>query len=153
MESIREGIERFLNQELELYGDDLVMERPAQIEPAEPWKMSRSLDELYHQIKDCTKCPLGKTRQHFVFGEGNPKADILLVGEAPGADEDRVGKPFVGAAGQLLTKILAAIELKREEVYICNILKCRPPHNRDPLPEEIEKCEPYLQKQIELISP
>ncbi|KXK03179.1 MAG: Bacteriophage-type DNA polymerase [Chlorobi bacterium OLB4] len=89
----------------------------------------------------------------FVFGSGNPNADIVVVGEAPGADEDEQGLPFVGRAGQLLTKILASIELERDQVYICNILKCRPPGNRNPEIDEIESCEPYLKKQIELINP
>jgi DNA polymerase len=88
-----------------------------------------------------------------VFGVGNPKADLVLVGEAPGADEDAQGEPFVGRAGQLLNKILESVGLKREEVYICNILKCRPPGNRNPMPDEIEKCLPYLKLQIELINP
>jgi DNA polymerase len=88
-----------------------------------------------------------------VFGVGNPNADLVLVGEAPGADEDQQGEPFVGRAGQLLNKILEAINFKRDEVFICNILKCRPPNNRDPLPEEVASCEPYLWKQLELIRP
>jgi DNA polymerase len=96
---------------------------------------------------------LGATRTNFVFGSGNPEADIMVVGEAPGADEDAQGLPFVGRAGQLLTKILESIELPREEVYICNIMKCRPPNNRKPLVQETDECEPYLWKQIELIKP
>jgi uracil-DNA glycosylase family 4 len=88
-----------------------------------------------------------------VFGEGNPRADLLFVGEAPGADEDAQGRPFVGEAGQLLTKIITAMGFRREDVYICNILKCRPPGNRDPLPDEIAACEPFLIRQIEAIGP
>ena len=99
------------------------------------------------------KCALGKTRTKFVFGVGNPNADLMVIGEAPGADEDAQGVPFVGRAGQLLTKILEAIQFKREDVYIANILKCRPPENRKPNPEEVEECEPYLWKQIDLIKP
>lgn len=121
--------------------------------PNEPWTAARSLDELNSSICDCTKCSLGHTRTKFVFGVGNPNADIVIVGEAPGADEDLQGEPFVGRAGQLLNKILEAIHFKREEVYICNILKCRPPNNRDPLPEEVDSCEPHLWKQIELLKP
>lgn len=121
--------------------------------PSEPWVSSSTLDELNGQICECLKCSLGKTRTNFVFGVGNPHADIVVVGEAPGADEDAQGEPFVGRAGQLLNKILEAIQFKREEVYICNILKCRPPNNRDPLPEEIDCCEPYLWKQMEIIKP
>lgn len=121
--------------------------------PDEPWVSATTLDDLDGQICECLKCPLGKTRTNFVFGVGNPKADIVVIGEAPGADEDEQGEPFVGRAGQLLNKILDAIQFKREEVYICNILKCRPPNNREPLPEEIELCEPYLWKQMEIIKP
>lgn len=119
----------------------------------EEWMDASSLDTLHERICTCMKCPLGKTRTKFVFGVGNPNADIMLIGEAPGADEDRQGEPFVGRAGQLLNKILEAVGLKREEVYICNILKCRPPGNRDPQPLEVEQCEPYLHKQIELVKP
>jgi uracil-DNA glycosylase family 4 len=125
----------------------------AQSYPSEPWTSSPSIDELNQHICECLKCPLGSTRIKFVFGVGSPHADIVVVGEAPGADEDAKGEPFVGRAGQLLNKILEAIQFKREEVFICNILKCRPPNNRDPLPEEIESCEPYLWKQLELIKP
>jgi DNA polymerase len=119
----------------------------------EDWEFSESLDELYSKIKDCQKCPLWKTRTNFVFGVGNPNAEVVVVGEAPGADEDIQGEPFVGRAGQLLNKILAATGFKREEVYILNILKSRPPGNRNPLPEEVEACRPYLDKQLKLINP
>ena len=112
-----------------------------------------ALDAFREEICKCTRCPLGANRNQFVFGSGNPNAGIMFVGEAPGADEDRSGLPFVGAAGQLLTKIIEAMGLLREEVYICNILKCRPPNNRDPQPEEIAQCEPYLKRQIELVQP
>ena len=111
------------------------------------------LEAFRQQICECTSCPLGLARKNFVFGAGDPGAGIMFVGEAPGADEDREGEPFVGAAGQLLNKIIAAMNLRREEVYICNILKCRPPNNRDPQPDEIEQCEPYLKRQIEIIEP
>ena len=117
-------------------------------------KMSAVTLEAFHSdISDCMKCPLGATRTSFVFGSGNPNADIMVIGEAPGADEDAQGLPFVGRAGQLLTKILESIDLQRDEVYICNILKCRPPNNRKPLVGETDSCEPYLWKQIELIRP
>ena len=121
--------------------------------PNEPWVKATSLDALNTMICTCTKCPLGFTRTKFVFGVGNPKAEIVVVGEAPGADEDAQGEPFVGRAGKLLNKILEAINFKREEVYICNILKCRPPGNRDPQPDEVEACIPHLWKQIEIIKP
>ena len=112
-----------------------------------------NLEELYGAINQCQRCPLGATRNSFVFGVGNPRADIMFVGEAPGAEEDRQGIPFVGRAGQLLDKILAAMKLTRNDIYIANILKCRPPNNRDPQPEEAATCEPYLHHQIKLIEP
>ena len=121
--------------------------------PKEKWQADVSLNDLDRHICNCTKCRLGVTRTKFVFGVGNPKADLLVIGEAPGADEDKQGEPFVGRAGQLLNKILEAVNFKREEVYIANILKCRPPENRRPHPDEVEQCEPYLWKQIELIKP
>lgn len=113
----------------------------------------KNLEEFYNQINACQKCELGSTRKKFVFGVGNPDADLMLVGEAPGAEEDLQGIPFVGRAGNLLTDILKAIKLERSEVYIANILKCRPPGNRDPKPIERETCSPYLWKQIDLIKP
>jgi DNA polymerase len=119
----------------------------------EEWMSSESIEILNEKICKCLKCPLGKTRLNFVFGVGNPNADVVVVGEAPGSEEDKQGKPFVGRAGQLLTDILKAINFSRDEVFICNILKCRPPDNRNPLPEEIFHCEPYLMKQLELIKP
>ncbi len=119
----------------------------------EDFKKAETLDELYENIKDCRKCALGDTRTKLVFGKGNPNADVLLIGEAPGAEEDKQGEPFVGRAGKLLTDILKAIKFEREEVYIANILKSRPPSNRNPLPNEVEACKPYLLKQIELIKP
>ncbi|NQV30830.1 MAG: uracil-DNA glycosylase [Candidatus Marinimicrobia bacterium] len=112
-----------------------------------------SLSEFNDEIKTCMNCPLGATRNQFVFGVGNPDADLMFVGEAPGEREDAEGIPFVGRAGKLLDDILKAIDLNREDVYIANVLKCRPPENRDPKREEIEECEPYLLKQIELIKP
>ncbi len=114
---------------------------------------ANSLEELDSMINQCQKCSLGKTRTKFVFGVGNPNAHAMLIGEAPGADEDLQGEPFVGRAGKLLNDILKAINLSREDVYIANILKCRPPGNRDPMPSEMETCIPYLHKQIELIKP
>lgn len=121
--------------------------------PAGEKRRAATLSELYDRIHTCTKCPLGHTRTNFVFGVGNPRAEIMFIGEAPGRDEDLKGEPFVGRAGQLLDKMLAAIELDRTQVYIANILKCRPPDNRDPLPEESEACLPHLAEQIRLIAP
>jgi DNA polymerase len=112
-----------------------------------------SLDEFDKEINSCQLCSLGETRTKFVFGEGNPNADLMLIGEAPGAEEDKSGIPFVGRAGKLLNDILKAIGFEREDVFIANILKCRPPNNRDPLPAEREVCKPYLYKQIDLIKP
>ncbi len=111
------------------------------------------LAELEEGCKSCTLCSLRSGCMQVVFGDGNPRARLMLVGEGPGAEEDRQGKPFVGAAGQLLDRILAAINLSRQRVYIANIVKCRPPGNRAPSNEEIIKCLPYLKQQIELIDP
>ena len=112
------------------------------------------LAELRGPVLACTKCPhLVKSRTQVVFGVGNPDADLMFVGEAPGADEDVQGEPFVGRAGQLLTKIIEAIDMKREDVYIANVIKCRPPQNRNPEPDEVEQCEPFLFRQIETIKP
>jgi uracil-DNA glycosylase len=104
-------------------------------------------------LGECTRCPLARTRTNIVFGVGDPNADLMFVGEAPGADEDRQGLPFVGRAGQLLTRIIEAIELKRDQVYIANILKCRPPNNRDPLPVEVDACSPFLLRQVQVVRP
>jgi DNA polymerase len=111
------------------------------------------LVSLYKEVSKCTKCPLHETRTKAVFGAGNADADLMFVGEAPGAEEDKQGLPFVGRAGQLLNELLEEIGLSREEVFICNVLKSRPPNNRDPLPTEIAACEPYLFEQVRLIQP
>lgn len=112
------------------------------------------LDALAQEVLSCERCSLSGQRKNVVFGDGNPSARIVFVGEAPGADEDEQGLPFVGRAGQLLTDIIVkGMKLARKDVYICNILKCRPPGNRNPLPEEIGKCEPFLKKQLQLIRP
>lgn len=108
---------------------------------------------LARSVEQCQKCELHKTRKTTVFGTGNQEANWLFIGEAPGADEDRQGEPFVGRAGQLLNAMLFALGLKREQVYIANVLKCRPPNNRDPRPDEVKKCEPYLARQIQLLQP
>jgi DNA polymerase len=114
---------------------------------------ARVLEAIAAEVRQCCKCGLGSTRTHGVPGEGHPNARLMFVGEAPGADEDAQGRPFVGRAGQLLDKIIIACGLKREDVFIGNILKCRPPDNRDPKPDEIIDCLPYLQRQIEAIRP
>ena len=112
-----------------------------------------SLAGVREELGDCTRCPLHRTRRNLVFGEGSPGAKLVFVGEAPGEEEDKQGRPFVGRAGQLLTKIISAMGLAREDVYICNILKCRPPGNRNPKEDEIATCEPFLVKQLEAINP
>ena len=113
----------------------------------------QTLEEVRKELGDCKRCKLHRTRRTIVFGEGNEKATLMLIGEGPGYDEDVQGRPFVGKAGQLLTKILQSINLPREEVYIANIIKCRPPQNRNPEPDEIESCHPFLMKQINVIQP
>jgi uracil-DNA glycosylase family 4 len=113
-----------------------------------------SLEDVRADLGDCTRCKLhGLGRRQIVFGVGNPAADLMFVGEAPGRDEDLQGFPFVGRAGQLLTKIIEAIDLKREEVYIANVIKCRPPGNRNPEPDEVASCEPFLFRQIDVVRP
>ena len=124
-----------------------------QAEAPFPDRPTLDWDELEQRVRQCQLCDLHKTRTQAVFGVGNRNADWLIIGEAPGADEDRQGEPFVGRAGQLLNAMLKAIDLDREQVYIANILKCRPPGNRDPRPEEAASCTPYLWRQIELIQP
>ncbi len=112
-----------------------------------------TLPELALDLKDCRRCRLASGRTQVVFGVGNPHATIMFVGEAPGFYEDRQGEPFVGAAGRLLNELLEAVGLSRADVYIANVIKCRPPDNRDPLPDEVDTCKPFLFQQIELIKP
>ena len=176
-------VRRFLLEERELFGETFIADDPARTLPAvhasttpmtvrkepkihtnpelfaedaralEPWQNAKSLDELNTMIRNCQRCELWKTRTNFVFGVGNPNATFMVIGEAPGADEDEQGEPFVGRAGQLLNKILEAIGFKREDVYIANILKSRPPNNATPTLEQSEACKPYLKKQIALLKP
>lgn len=176
MSSIQNDIIRYLRQQRETYGANtyvvsgqhsavaLPEEPVAQMQtsneeiemppkPLKGWQAAGTIMELNDQICNCLECPLGSTRTSFVFGSGDPNADVMVIGEAPGADEDATGEPFVGRAGKLLTKILEAIDLPREKVFICNILKCRPPNNRKPSTAETDTCEPYLWKQIELVKP
>jgi len=115
--------------------------------------LPESLEEIRIDLGDCRRCELSQNRSNIVFGSGNPQARLVFVGEGPGYEEDQKGEPFVGAAGQLLTKIIQSISLTRETVYICNIVKCRPPGNRNPLPEEIKACLPFLKRQIATIKP
>ncbi len=171
--SLKDELIQALLDQKEIFGDDLfdrninkgkatTIKRMAkdQIEeislfedPKENWEKAENLLLLNDLIKDCKKCPLYKSRNKFVFGDGNPDADVLVVGEGPGAEEDKQGIPFVGRAGKLLNDILKAIKFERGEVYIANIVKCRPPGNRTPVADEMESCFPYLDKQIELIKP
>jgi uracil-DNA glycosylase len=120
---------------------------------AESSEATESLGRLRHEAMSCERCALSPTRTTVVFGTGNPQAELMFIGEAPGRDEDLAGEPFVGRAGKLLTDIIEAMTLDRDEVYIANVIKCRPPGNRNPEPEEIESCRPYLRRQIELVSP
>lgn len=122
---------------------------PIKCEPTRPVTLS----DVREQLGECRRCKLHGGRKNIVFGVGDEAADIVLVGEAPGRDEDIQGEPFVGRAGSLLTRILAAVDLKREEVYITNVVKCRPPGNRDPQPDEISSCSPFLDKQLRAITP
>lgn len=167
----KQEIIKTLNLQKEIFGDELfipknkmkvsVVKEPETLfgetklfnAEKEDWEKSTSLDQLEKLICNCTKCRLHKGRNKFVFGYGNPNADVLVIGEGPGAEEDKQGLPFVGRAGQLLTDMLKAIKFSREEVYIGNIVKCRPPENRTPMQDEMDTCLPYLKKQVELIKP
>jgi uracil-DNA glycosylase family 4 len=116
-------------------------------------KLAPTLEEIRTELGDCKRCKLHRTRRTIVFGEGNKKAKLMFIGEGPGYEEDVQGRPFVGKAGQLLTKIIQSIHLEREQVYIANIIKCRPPQNRNPEPDEIASCSPFLMKQVQAIQP
>ena len=158
---MRQGAIAFL-KELQESGEDFVFFKKNFVvaEPRQPGDYSagassaeESLEELERKISGCMRCRLSASRTRFVFGAGDPDADLMFVGEAPGREEDRQGLPFVGASGQLLTRIIASIGFTRNEVYITNMVKCRPPNNRDPVPDEIEACNDYLLAQIEKIKP
>ncbi len=145
---MREQIAEILREEARWLGDYLLVPRPAKGAGQEA-----SLAQLKASLGDCRRCGLHATRTHLVFGEGDPHARVMFIGEAPGAAEDASGRPFVGPAGQLLTDIIKAMGLSRDEVYIANILKCRPPNNRDPLPEEVAGCIGFLKEQIRAVAP
>ena len=147
----KNDIYKYLNLYRDLYGDNIYLD--SNVSEDMPIDKSNKLDEYLNSIKDCLECPLGKTRKNIVLGMGDPNADIVFVGEAPGKQEDLQGLPFVGRSGKLLDKMLFSINLSRDDVYILNVLKCRPPDNRDPSKIEIEKCEPYLKKQLKIIKP
>ncbi len=154
-------LRKFLEQREELGEREFFLERSlleispgtAPSEGGEARSKAEALTELWESMRDCRKCRLGSTRRNLVFGDGNPDAGIMFVGEAPGAEEDMQGLPFVGRAGKLLTRIIEAMGMRREDVYIANIIKCRPPKNRDPEPDEVAACEPHLKRQIEIIQP
>ena len=147
----KNDIYKYLNLYRDLYGDNIYLD--SNVSEDMSIDKSNKLDEYLNSIKDCLECPLGKTRKNIVLGMGDPNADIVFVGEAPGKQEDLQGLPFVGRSGKLLDKMLFSINLSRDDVYILNVLKCRPPDNRDPSKIEIEKCEPYLKKQLKIIKP
>ncbi len=161
-QSGRDLLVRYLQQRVELgerewYGVEWeaaaeLLERLRSRDAAAP-AMLDVFDAFRSEVLACTRCRLSKGRTTVVFGEGDRHADLMVVGEAPGFEEDRSGRPFVGPAGQLLDKMLLAIGFQRADVFICNILKCRPPNNRDPLPDEVASCNPYLRKQVELVEP
>ena len=163
----RRALARYLSQRKELGEGALVLDRLSAREALalaragtaaaaadEPLRLPTDYSELRTTALACERCALCKGRTQVVFSDGNPRGRLVVIGEAPGANEDRTGLPFVGRAGKLLDLLLASVNLSRKEsVYICNVLKCRPPRNRNPLPDEIEACTPYLQRQIELVSP
>jgi DNA polymerase len=146
-------MENFFTGGFAVKGKNPVPQQPEQGDDAAAAEAARELEKLADEVRRCRKCELGSLRTNAVPGEGDANARIMFVGEAPGADEDAQGRPFVGRAGKLLDKIINACGLKRSDVFIGNILKCRPPDNRDPRPEEIISCLPYLQRQIEIINP
>ncbi|MBC8183432.1 uracil-DNA glycosylase [candidate division KSB1 bacterium] len=147
-------VKTYFQTEKTLYGEDLYLDYDFQnLLRSESEKKRDVLLKLFFHVKECRNCDLAKSRKKFVFGSGNPSSRIMLIGEAPGANEDLQGKPFVGEAGKLLDKILAAIKLTRNDIFLTNILKCRPPQNRDPLPDEVVACESILLKQIEILKP
>ena len=148
----KNDIYKYLTLYRDLYGDSIyfnsrVTKNSSYIDRTD------ELNNYLDSIKNCLKCPLGEKRNNIVLGMGNPNANIVFVGEAPGKQEDLQGLPFVGRSGKLLDKMLKSIQLSRDDVYILNVLKCRPPDNRNPSQMEIDKCEPYLKKQLEIINP
>lgn len=145
------GLRHYLEEEMELGWEG--WESNLSNKPGEKISSAANLDSIRQELGNCQRCALHASRTQIVFGTGNPHAELVFVGEAPGREEDLQGEPFVGQAGQLLTRIIEAIGLKRQEVYITNVIKCRPPENRNPAPEEIAACEPFLIKQLQAIRP
>jgi len=163
LEGVVEDVRRYLEWEAE-QGREFILKAKGKPQPASAAlpapaavdakaKDPPTLQEVRKELGDCQRCKLARGRTKIVFGVGNPKAELVFVGEGPGAEEDAQGLPFVGMAGQLLTKMIEAMGLRREQVYICNVVKCRPPGNRDPEPDEIEACEPFLKAQLAAIRP
>ena len=163
LQGVVEDLRRYLEWEAE-EGREFILKAKAKPQPASAAlpapaavgptaKNPPTLQQVRKELGDCQRCKLARGRTKIVFGVGNPKAELVFVGEGPGAEEDAQGLPFVGAAGQLLTKMIEAMGLRREQVYICNVVKCRPPGNRDPEPDEIEACEPFLKAQLAAIRP
>ncbi|WP_263353467.1 uracil-DNA glycosylase [Acidicapsa acidisoli] len=142
-----------LNQEIDIAPRKPFPAAPAQAEPVPPEQHFAALKLIREEIGDCTRCALAKGRNKLVFGDGDPNAKLMFVGEGPGADEDASGLPFVGRGGQLLNNMIGAMGLKREEVYIANVVKCRPPNNRTPEPDEAHTCSPFLFRQIDVVRP
>ncbi|MBU1936787.1 uracil-DNA glycosylase [bacterium] len=157
VEQARELATRYFQQQ-SLFEDEIYLPPPPEVKRLRVLRgaltpLPQTLADFEEQIHDCTLCPLGKTRTKFVFGVGNPNSEIVFVGEAPGRDEDLQGIPFVGRAGKLLDELLTEVGFTRNDIYICNVLKCRPPGNRDPEPTEIEICKPYLLTQLSIMQP
>ncbi len=159
---VEDDRKRYIRQQMELGYDTIYLPMATRISaqarapkklPIEKFAEAKSLDQLEKTIEDCKRCRLWEQATKLVFGTGDPEADIMFVGEGPGRDEDLQGKPFVGRAGKLLDKMLDQVEIRRDDVYIANVVKHRPPENRDPLPDEVEACEPYLHMQIKFIKP
>lgn len=159
-DDIKESLKKFAENE-KMFGNDVFFsnsvkkrnqENPQQI-VCENVNKSKELEKISIQTDKCTKCQLSLHRTNVVAGEGNPDADLMFIGEAPGRDEDMQGKPFVGRAGKLLTRIINAMRLERNQVFIANIIKCRPPNNRNPFPDEIKACSSYLERQLQIINP
>ncbi len=151
---IVEDLQRYLAWEAEQGKVSILRQASAPPAPSKPEPVTdRSLEDIRQELGDCKRCKLSGGRTQIVFGVGNPKAELVFVVEGPGAEEDAQGVAFVGAAGQLLTKMIEAMGLRRQDVYICNVVKCRPPGNRDPEPDEIEACEPFLKAQLAAIQP
>jgi len=143
-------IRHFLEYQVNIGFGELIVPRLCS---SDSFRTEESLQGVRQELGECTRCPLHRTRRSIVFGEGKPTASLMFVGEGPGADEDREGRPFVGKAGRLLTKMIQAMGLEREDVYICNVVKCRPPGNRDPEAVEISTCMPFLEAQISVVKP